>query len=190
MFELICLPVWMISDAITVWVFHILELNWALCVSPGQGKAGTLVSMKDFSYSAERQQRWGLCLSNPAVAAYSLFKLCPYRSDAPNQSPSSLLMQDWRKIKKSICLKTFWVSTNKSSNSQHQTKFQNKFHFQRNVHSGCLQCGWIIKCKNFGDDHSVLVPVHVWEETTTQASVLVDKFFLWWWSYTPTFQWK
>lgn len=36
------------------------NLSLALCVSPGQGRAGTLVTMKDSFYSARRQQWWGL----------------------------------------------------------------------------------------------------------------------------------
>lgn len=30
-------------------------LNWALCVSPGQVRAGSLVSLKESSYSVKRQ---------------------------------------------------------------------------------------------------------------------------------------
>lgn len=31
------------------------ELNWALCVSPGQVRAGSLVSLKESSFSVKRQ---------------------------------------------------------------------------------------------------------------------------------------
>lgn len=120
-------------------------LKWALCVSPGQVRAGSLVSLKESSFSVKRQLWWGFFFSRGSLrslccATATLLLLI--------REPDRCLSWTDRKIKAA----NIWLyNIRTSATLMHFT--WNRIEFQKGLflqHLPCLSSGsdWLYKQAN------------------------------------------
>lgn len=153
-------------------------LNWALCVSPGLVRAGSLVSMKGSSYSVKRELWWGFFFSPGSL---SLSVQCNCHSAAPNQRPWSLPKLDRQEHKR-------WKYWTRAHLSIHTIATLVRFSWDRielQKHVPCLSrgCDWL---NNQANKNWWPLLLRVSEETRTSSPWNVQYFCPWWWSYTGT----
>lgn len=176
------LVVLLLSLVPTVYIAPYATLNWALCVSPGPVRAGSLVSMKGSSYSAKRQLWWGFFFS---PGSRSLSVQCNCHSAAPNLGPWSLPKLDRQEHKRWKYWALLHLSIHTSVTPVHFS--WDRIDLQK--HLPCLPSGsdWL---NNQANKNPRPLLLRVSEETRMGSPWNVQYFCSWWWSYTGTHLWK